>query len=78
MIHITININLAKEEEVVVETKQQELPTKVVEKEVNKQIVRKSLGPVPRPTAEVLAKRDNPKLKEEEEAWDQSIKDLQV
>lgn len=77
MIYINININLPKEE-VVVETKQQEdKPVIKQEKEINKQIVRKSLGPVLRPTAEVLAKRDNPRLKEEEEAWDQGIKDLQ-
>lgn len=77
MIHITININLAKEEEVVVETKQPEIIDKPTKPEVNKQIVRKTLGPVPRPTPEVLAKQNNPKLKEEEEAWDQGIKDLQ-
>ena len=73
MITITININVPEKEEFVVKT-QQQIEDKL---QINKQIVRKSLGPVPRPTAEILQKQQNPKMKEEEEAWDAEISKLQ-
>lgn len=77
MIQIIININLPKDEEIVLENQQQlKREFSSLSRVEKPQIIRKSLGAVPRPSAEELAKQNNPRLKEEEEAWEEGMENI--